>query len=195
MNASTLISGQSLACLRGGRHLFSGVSIDVQPGHALVVMGRNGAGKSSLLRLLAGLGTSAQGHITRNAALCFMGHDTALKATQTVHQELVFWRHIHGSAPQSVAQAVAAMCVEDLLTTPCGRLSAGQKRRVALARVMASDRLLWILDEPTVGLDAPSIHKLEQALITHLRAGGGVIAATHHALNLPSAHILNLPCP
>jgi heme exporter protein A len=186
-----LLRFDTLACQRGGRLIFEHLSAHVAPGTALLVRGANGSGKSSLLRLLANLNVPAAGSITRHADHNYLGHDSALKLAFTVAQELSFWCKLKGDISQMDA-AIEAMALRDLQHTPCRLLSSGQRRRTALARMICSGVPLWLLDEPTVGLDEPSIALLVQALTSHLENGGGIVVATHQDLPLPNAQTLVL---
>ena len=156
MKAShTALVATALSCVRGSRQIFSDINFSIKPGAALMVIGANGAGKTSLLRLLAGLGAPSAGRIDYDGNRAYLGHETALKPTMTVAEEMQFWgRLAEGTSYNAVLSALGLMPLAGL---PCRLLSSGQKRRVALARVMASGAQLWILDEPTVGLDAASI--------------------------------------
>ncbi len=186
-----LLKFDSLACRRSGHLVFEKLSGEVRAGEALIVMGRNGSGKSSLLRLLANLNVPASGQITRGAEHNYLGHDTALKTGFTVAQELTFWCKLKGDITQ-MAYAIEAMALTALSDTPCRLLSSGQRRRTALARMLCCGVPLWLLDEPTVGLDADSQNLLRIALMLHLAAGGAIIAATHVDLELPNQKMLVL---
>ena len=181
-----LIRAEGLACVRGGRLLFDGLSFAVGSGEALVVAGANGSGKSSLLRCLAGLLRPAAGHIDRAGRLAFLGHDNALKPTQTLRRELAWWAALDGGEP------MLALGLDALGDVPVRMLSAGQKRRAALARVMASRAPLWLLDEPGAGLDAASSAALSEAVAAQLAAGGGVIMASHGETVVAGARTLQL---
>jgi heme exporter protein A len=186
-----LLSFDTLACRRGGRLVFEGLSGSVAAGEALILTGPNGSGKSSLLRLLANLNVAAAGHIKRQSDYNYLGHDVALKLEFTVAQELTFWCKLKGELSQLDA-AISAMALTDLRNTPCRLLSSGQRRRAALARIVCSGSPLWLLDEPAVGLDAASLHLLQQALRQQMAGGGAIIAATHVDLQLPGQRILEL---
>lgn len=181
-----------LTCERGGRRLFEGLSFAVQPGGALIVTGPNGAGKSSLLRLLAGLLEPAAGTIDRPERIAWAGHDIALKRDRTLLSELRFWARMDGAADAEVQRAMEAMNVAALADLPCRMLSSGQGRRAALARVVASGAPLWLLDEPTVGLDAASVELLRTVIEAHRSDGGMLVAATHADLGLGDAEGLRL---
>lgn len=199
------LSAHALACRRGERLVFTGVDFRVNAGAALLVIGPNGAGKSSLLRMLAGLLTPFAGavlwdgiDIARDPAehrgrVAFLGHQDAVKPALTVGEELAFWTAIDGGGETAAPAALAAMDLERLVDFPCRRLSAGQKRRLAIARVLARVRApIWILDEPTNGLDAEARARLSRALAAHRAGGGLVVAASHGGLDLPDAATLDL---
>lgn len=186
-----LLKFDSLACRRSGHLVFENLSAEVCAGEALIVTGRNGSGKSSLLRLLANLNVPAAGSIMRHAEHNYLGHDTALKTAFTVAQELSFWCKLKGDITQ-MAYAIEAMALTALRDTPCRLLSSGQRRRTALARMLCCGVPLWLLDEPTVGLDAESQNLLQIALMQHLAGGGAVIVATHVDLDLPHQKTLVL---
>jgi heme exporter protein A len=186
-----LLQFDKLVCTRGGRSIFAPVSGSVAPGEALLVSGANGSGKSSLLRLIAGLNIPSSGMLKHAGDYAFMGHDTALKSAFTVQEELFFWCNLKG-APDKIESALSAMALTDLRSAPCRLLSSGQKRRTALARILCSGAPLWILDEPTVGLDSASRALLEAALAHHRSGGGGLVIASHDELHLPGAKALRL---
>ncbi len=182
----TLIRAENLACVRGGRLLFEGLSLTVAAGEALRVTGPNGSGKSSLLRCLAGLLPPAAGRIEHPAKIAWLGHENALKPGRTLGQELGWWARMDG------AQALFALGLETLGDVPVRMLSAGQKRRAALARVIASGAELWLLDEPGAGLDATNAKALSAAIGDHLASGGGAIVVTHGETDVPGARELAL---
>ncbi len=199
------LSARNLVCERGGRTLFSSLSFDVAPGDALILRGPNGSGKTSLLRLLAGLLPAADGEILwrgapvqrdREAwrgALRFLAHDNAVKPTLTVEQNLVFWTKLYDNAPgDAVSRGLTAVGLERLADLPAVMLSAGQRRRLALARLAACPGEVWLLDEPTVTLDADSVARLSVMVADHRGNGGMVIAATHDAFDAPEAGHLDL---
>jgi heme exporter protein A len=180
-----------LACRRGDRLLFSGVGFRVEPGGALTVEGPNGCGKSSLLRLLAGLLAPESGSIDGGDARGFLGHDAALKPRQRLGDELAFWARLDGTLDRLPA-AMAAVNVAGLADVPCRHLSSGQRRRAGLARVIASGAPLWLLDEPTAGLDTASVALLADAMAAHRAAGGMVVAAVHGEIGLAGHETLRL---
>jgi heme exporter protein A len=195
--SSCMLAAVDLACLRGGRLVFAGLSFRLAAGGALVLSGPNGSGKSSLLRLLAGLGRPFAGQIDWPEAggrPAYLGHQDAVKPGQTVAEALRFWAGY--ARPAAVAERVAAiLTAEDLAPladTPGRYLSSGQKRRVALARLALSDGRLWLVDEPTLGLDHAASARLEDRIDRHRRAGGLVVVATHVPIALPGAAVLDL---
>ncbi|WP_243442618.1 heme ABC exporter ATP-binding protein CcmA [Sandarakinorhabdus sp. AAP62] len=181
----------NLACRRGGRLLFDAVSAHVAPGGALLLTGPNGAGKSSLLRLLAGLLQPETGTVTGGGRRAFAGHDVALKPRNTLGTELDYWARLDGGQ-QRLPGALAAMNLTALVDVPCRHLSSGQKRRAALARVIAAGADCWLLDEPTAGLDTASSALLVAAMAAHRAAGGLVVAAVHGDIGLADAASLRL---
>ncbi len=169
---SLLLEGGGLALVRGGRLLFEGVDLALAPGEALHVTGPNGCGKSSLFRLVAGLLRASAGTIERvEAALADDG--LALDRELTLSKALAFWR-----GPK-LSSAMAAFDLDRLADVPVRMLSTGQGRRARLARVMASDAPLWLLDEPLNGLDVAGAKQLAKAIADHRAAGGAVLAASH----------------
>lgn len=177
MPADPLLSVRNLTCQRGGRLVFQNICFDVWPGTALMVTGPNGVGKTSLLRLLAGLGTPATGAITRDTQPALLGTENGLKPYLTIAEELDFWQQLRGGLAGQTA--LTAIGIGHLAQLPCRFLSAGQRRRVALARVIASGAKLWLLDEPTGALDEQAIELFEVTLQAHLSAGGAAVVATH----------------
>ncbi len=197
-----MLKAQQLACLRGERVVFANLSFTVAPGEALLLVGANGAGKSSLLRLLAGLLAPAEGQLlwqgedaladrpAHAKRLRYLGHGDALKPALTAAENLHFYARLWGG---SVAQALAAVGLEALADLPARILSSGQKRRLALARLALAPCPLWLLDEPTVGLDAASVAQLAGLFAAHRAQGGMLLAATHLPLPLPDARELSFP--
>lgn len=189
---------EGLACRRSGRRIFAGLSFALGPGEALVVTGRNGAGKSSLLAILAGrlapeagtLRAEEVGERTIPECLHGVGHRDGLKGALTADENLTFARDLLGAATLAPRQALARLGLAHAAGLPVAYLSAGQRRRVALARLLVCRRPLWLLDEPTAALDAASQALLAGLMREHLREGGLVIAATHQALGLEEARTL-----
>jgi heme exporter protein A len=200
------LSVDNLSCRRSGRLVFSDLSFALAPGRALVVTGRNGAGKSSLLAMIAGRLRPDAGRITLEGAgertlpecLHWVGHQDALKSALTAEENLSFARDLLGEPALSPREALDAVGLVHAARLPVAYLSAGQRRRVALARLLVARRPLWLLDEPTAALDAASQATLIGFMQTHLSEGGLVIAATHQTLGLTGARELRierLPSP
>lgn len=185
------LSVTDLSVARGGVALLSGVSFRLGAGAALVLRGPNGVGKTSLLRTVAGLQPPLAGRIEVDPdQVAYAGHADAVKATLTVAENLGFWAKIHGTA--DIGPALAAMALTDLAGRPAHRLSAGQKRRLGLARLMVSGRALWLLDEPTVSLDAAAVGLFAAMVGAHLARGGAALVATHVDLGLTGARDFDL---
>jgi heme exporter protein A len=186
----------NLACHRGGRRVFVDVNFTLQNGEWLELRGPNGSGKSSLLRLLARLDEPAAGSISlsttdhRNEALHLIGHGEASKPALSVRENLQFWSDFLGGA--DVAQSLAAFNMKALADVPAALLSEGQKRRLALTRLALIPRPLWLLDEPSVGLDQTTLTQLQGAMRDHLQKGGMIIASTHVDLGLAPTKTLHL---
>jgi heme exporter protein A len=198
-------SGDTVACRRGGRVLFSGLGFRLAGGGTLLLRGANGIGKSSLLRIMAGLlapaagalrldGAGADGDGEARAMRAYLGHTDALKPLATVAETLKFWGTLAHGAGAGLAIAEAARCfgLDPLAEMPCRYLSAGQRRRVALARVAAQGMPLWLLDEPTTALDDAGAAAFSRALAHHRAAGGMAVIAAHGALDAPGAEVLEL---
>jgi heme exporter protein A len=182
--ATPRLAATGLALERGGRLLFSGLDFALEPGGALIVTGPNGAGKSSLLRLVAGLLSPAAGSLDNPFSTALLGPDLALKRDRTLGSELHHWARVDGAQPADVLAAAEAMAVAPLLGLPVTMLSAGQRQRAAIARMIASGAALWLLDEPTNALDSASEARLLSAVSAHRAGGGLVMAATHQPLGL-----------
>jgi heme exporter protein A len=182
---------EGVACLRGGRLLFEGLGFALAPGEAALVTGLNGAGKSSLIRIAAGLLAPAAGTVTGDGARALLGEAAALDPELTLGKALGFWARLDGHAG-AVNDALAALRLEGLASIPVRLLSTGQRRRAAIARVIASGARVWLLDEPANGLDAASIALLQTAMAAHRQGGGIVLAATHLPLALPGAQEIAL---
>ena len=192
-----------MACIRGERPVFAGVSFRLEQGGALTLVGPNGAGKSSLLRILAGLLKPAGGTLDWDGApvdedwaahrgrLHYVGHLDAVKSGLTVAENLDGWARFRG-AVRAAPDALQTLGIEGLADVPGRFLSAGQRRRLALARVLASPAPLWLLDEPTVTLDADATARVAAMIASHRADGGMVIVATHGELALDDAQRLDL---
>jgi heme exporter protein A len=173
-----------VACDRGGRRLFEGLDLALEPGGAALVTGPNGAGKSSLIRLAAGLLRPAAGEVRRDSPVALADEAQALDPKLSLARALGFWARLDGGDP---AEAMAAMGLASLADVPVRILSTGQRKRASLARVLASGAPLWLLDEPGNGLDADGERRLEAAIAAHRGQGGAVLAASHQPLALPGA--------
>lgn len=192
MTGQALLVLEDVACGRGGRTLFEGLSLALGLGDALVVTGPNGVGKSSLLRIAAGLLAPAAGVVRREGRVALLGEGAALDAERTLRQALGFWARLDG-AEAEVAGALDALGLASLAELPVRMLSTGQRRRAALARVVASGAGLWLLDEPANGLDAGSVGVLEGLIARHRERGGAVVVATHLPFQVSDASQLRLP--
>jgi heme exporter protein A len=200
-DGAAVLEARDLACLRGDRAVFAGLSFTVRAGEALLLTGANGAGKSTLLRIMAGLLPPAEGavlwrggDIAEDTAaharrMRYVSHQDALKPALSVTENLAFFASLQGGA---VGPALAALALTPLADLPARVLSSGQKRRLALARLALMPVPLWLLDEPTTGVDAASVERLRPLLAAHRAAGGIVVAATHIPLPLDGARELRL---
>jgi heme exporter protein A len=189
-----VLRAEGLAAFRGERLVFSGVSFSVTPGGALLLVGPNGSGKSTLLRILAGLGRIEAGRLLWDGAdtladlpahaarVRYLGHQDAVKPGLTVTENLRFW-----GGQAAIADALDRVDLARLADLPGRMLSAGQKRRLAIARLVLSPAALWLLDEPTLGLDVASVARFGDLLAAHRAQGGMIVAATHLPLPLPGA--------
>ena len=198
---SVSLKAHAIACERGGRTLFEGLSFALAPGEALLVRGPNGAGKTSFLRQLAGLLPLAAGALEAPGAgddipvpeLChYVGHLNAAKNALTVRENLAFWAAFLGDGAGDCDGALAAFGLADLAGLPAGLLSAGQKQKLALSRLFAAARPIWLLDEPSVSLDAAAVKRLDAAMREHLRVGGVAVVSSHVPLKTKFAHELTL---
>jgi len=194
--------GDNLQCIRGGREVFAGLNFRVAGGEALVVTGRNGAGKSSLLRVIAGLVHLSGGRLKIDGGVPeasiaeqthYLGHQDALKPSLSVAENLQFWAeflHIEGSI--EIIPALQAVDLAPLAGLPAAYLSAGQRRRLSIARLIALKRPIWLLDEPTSALDVASQGRLANLMREHLAGGGMIIAATHGPVGLDNPRELQI---
>lgn len=180
-----------LACTRGGLPLLEGVSFVLGAGEALALHGPNGSGKTTLLRTLAGLQPRLRGSVScPPEQIAYAAHADGLKSTLTAFENLSFWAAIHGQ--HNITEALTAMNLTELADRQAHNLSAGQKRRLGLARLMVTGRWLWVMDEPTVSLDTASVALFTGVLRAHLAAGGAAILATHIDLGLNEARVLDI---
>ena len=175
-----LLTLRDVACLRGDRLLFEAVDLSLAAGEALVVSGPNGIGKSSLLRIAGGLLRPSAGRVARAGRAAWLGEASALDGEYRLGDALTFWAKSDGT---TCAAAMAAMGIADLARVPVRYLSTGQRRRAAIARTIANNAPLWLLDEPANGLDREGVERLGAAMAAHRAGGGAILAATH--LNLP----------
>lgn len=184
-----------LALRRGGRLLFSGLNLRLQAGEAAALVGRNGAGKTTLLRAIAGLVEAEAGNIefgeidageARASHMHLAGHQDGQKPARTAWEELAFWTRWTGGSEQAARDAAAALDLTRLLDLEVRRLSAGQRRRLSLARLLASPRSLWLLDEPLSPLDAGWRVRFGEMMSQHLAGGGMIVAAVHDPLPIPA---------
>jgi len=196
--------GENLSCVRGERLVFSGLEFAVDPGTALVLTGSNGSGKTSLLRVMAGLTLPTAGHVAwqdgpvaddperHHNRLHYVGHLDALKPVLSVRENLETWAQLHGGTDKKIALALKKLRLEGFENIPGRYLSAGQRRRLSLARLAASDAPLWLLDEPTIALDAASVDAVRNLIAEHRAAGGMAVIATNVDLGIAATTTLNL---
>jgi heme exporter protein A len=184
-----MLAMRGIACLRGDRLLFEALDLGLDAGDALLVTGPNGIGKSSLLRIAAGLLRPAAGSVERSAPVAWLGEQPALDNDRTLGEALGFWARIDGTTPD---QAMAAMGIDHLAAVPVRYLSTGQRRRAAIARTIAAKAPLWLLDEPANGLDTEGVERLGMAMATHRAKGGAVMAASHLPLPLEGVATLDM---
>ena len=185
------LSVRDLCVARGGVRVLDGVNFTLGPGEALVLRGPNGAGKTTLLRTIAGLQPPVKGKIDCPPdSVVYAGHADGIKPALTVTENLNFWAQVFGNI--EISQALSAFDLEPLQDRPAGFLSAGQKRRLGLARLLVTARAIWILDEPTVSLDARAVEMFASAVRGHLAGGGLAVLATHIDLGLEEAQVLDV---
>lgn len=204
----TRFHGEGLVCVRGERTVFRGLDFNLEAGGALILIGPNGAGKSSLLRLMAGLlkpydgklmwdGEDALDDIDEHGAqLHYVGHHDAVKPVLTAAENIKFWAELRDGDQETteaaLSKALGVFDIKHLYDVPGRFLSAGQKRRVNLARIIAAPAPLWLLDEPTTALDKATIKRLESAIQAHRDGGGMVVLSTHADIDTPGAEVLDV---
>ena len=206
------LSGHGVRCVRGGREVFSGLDFEASSGEALAVVGANGSGKTSLLRMIAGLLAIAEGSIgleggetelTLPEQAHYLGHRDALKPALSVLENLCFWRDFLGGAPSGpkegleesglkesrLKDSLASVGLDHALHLPAAYLSAGQRRRLSIARLLTIRRPIWLLDEPTNALDVAGQSLFARLMGDHLRSGGLIVAATHAPLGIAAREL------
>lgn len=203
--SSDHLSGQNLACIRGDRPVFSNLAFDLPPGRALILLGANGSGKSSLMKIIAGLLPAISGEISIQGQnilgdkdwisqnICYLAHKNGMKPELTVAENLTFWARLERHDGDIREQAVK-IGIDHCLDLPVSYLSSGQARRAALTRILCHPGTIWLLDEPTVGLDSDGVALLSGLMNDHLRRGGRILAATHIELGLEAdkSSVLNM---
>jgi heme exporter protein A len=179
-----------LTIARGGVPVLEGLNLTLAPGQALVIRGPNGIGKTTLLRTIAGLQPAVSGTVQgAEETIAYAGHSDGLKPTLTVTENLTFWASVFGMG--SIQPALDAFDLNELAARHAGNLSAGQKRRLGLARLLVTGRPIWVLDEPTVSLDTRAVQMFADAVRDHLEQGGSAMIATHIDLGL-EARVLDV---
>lgn len=202
--AAAPFSGRDLACIRGGRMVFAGLNFSIAPGGALLLRGANGSGKTSLLRMAAGLLPAAAGgfvwedldppvdRATHHSRILYAAHADAVKPALTVLENLAFWGGLRGHGINACRDALGRLGLAELADLPARFLSAGQRRRVNLARLFVSGAALWLLDEPATALDAETRAALTTTIDAHREAGGMAIIATHGDIGVDGAVDIDL---
>jgi heme exporter protein A len=192
------LSGSGVRCVRGGREVFSGLDFEASSGQALAIIGANGSGKTSLLRMIAGLLAVAGGAIgldggetelTLPEQAHYLGHRDALKPALSVVENLSFWRDFLGGEASDARQSLAAVGLDHAVHLPAAYLSAGQRRRLSIARLLTVRRPIWLLDEPTNALDVAGQSLFAGLMTDHLARGGLIVAATHAPLGIAAREL------
>lgn len=199
--------GTGLACIRSDRIVFAGLDFAVSPGTALILSGPNGSGKSSLLRLMAGIARPAAGEIVWQGApvaddperffaqMHYVGHRDAVKPALTVRENLAFHAALRAGTAKtqsSIETALYSVGLAALADLPARMLSAGQTRRLTLARILATPAPLWLLDEPTIALDYRAVDRLRAAIAAHRAGGGMIVASTNVPLGIDDAETIDM---
>lgn len=192
------LSGRGVTCVRGGRVVFAGLHFEAAAGEVLAVTGANGSGKTSLLRMIAGLLIPAEGVVALDGADAeltlpeqahYLGHRDALKPALSVTENLTFWRGFLGGETHDAGPSLAAVGLDHAANLPAAYLSAGQRRRLSLARLLVVRRPVWLLDEPTAALDAAGQELFAGLMRDHIARGGLIVAATHGPLGIETREL------